>query len=129
MAHPDSATVAGGAEDRFPVAAAARFVVFHALDDKADTPDEVEPGVGLFYETIELAVARHPQALLAYEMNGEPLAVEHGAPLRLRLENQLGFKMVKWIEAIEFVEDVKSIYKGEGGFAEDNEFFGELANI
>ena len=51
------------------------------------------------------------------------------APLRLRVENQLGFKMVKWIQSIEFVEDVKSINKGEGGYAEDNEYFGELANI
>jgi DMSO/TMAO reductase YedYZ molybdopterin-dependent catalytic subunit len=49
--------------------------------------------------------------------------------LRLRVENQLGFKMVKWVQAIEFVKSVASIYKGEGGYAEDNEFFGELANI
>jgi methionine sulfoxide reductase catalytic subunit len=49
--------------------------------------------------------------------------------LRLRVENQLGFKMVKWIQGIEFVEDVKSIGVGEGGFAEDHEYFGELANI
>ena len=62
-------------------------------------------------------------------MNGQPLGQLHGAPLRLRVENQLGFKMVKWIEAIEFVEDVGAIQKGEGGFSEDNEFFGELANI
>ena len=49
--------------------------------------------------------------------------------MRLRVENQLGFKMVKWIQAIEFVEDVQSIHKGEGGYAEDHEYFGELANI
>ena len=48
-------------------------------------------------------------------MNGQPLGQLHGAPLRLRVESQLGFKMVKWIEAIEFVEDVRSIGKGEGG--------------
>ena len=46
----------------------------------------------------------HPQTLLAYEMNGEPLGEQHGPPLRLRVENQLGFKMVKWIREIEFVE-------------------------
>jgi DMSO/TMAO reductase YedYZ molybdopterin-dependent catalytic subunit len=62
-------------------------------------------------------------------MNYQPLNQLHGAPLRLRVENQLGFKMVKWIQSIEFVEDVKSIHKGEGGYAEDNEYFGELANI
>jgi DMSO/TMAO reductase YedYZ molybdopterin-dependent catalytic subunit len=50
-------------------------------------------------------------------------------PLRLRVENQLGFKMVKWIQAIEFVEGVQSINKGEGGYAEDHEYFGELASI
>src|SRR6266498_6113100 len=61
-------------------------------------------------------------------------AVEpYGFPAWLRIthyvENQLGFKMVKWIQAIEFVESVASIYKGEGGYAEDKEYFGELANI
>jgi len=53
----------------------------------------------------------------------------HGAPLRLRVENQLGFKMVKWISAIEFVESVQSVGKDEGGYNEDHEYFGELANI
>ena len=62
-------------------------------------------------------------------MNYQPLNYLHGAPLRLRVENQLGFKMVKWIGAIEFVESAKLIGKGEGGFAEDYEYFGELANI
>jgi sulfoxide reductase catalytic subunit YedY len=62
-------------------------------------------------------------------MNSLPLNHRHGAPLRLRVENQLGFKMVKWIQAIEFVEDVRAINKGEGGYAEDHEYFGELANI
>ncbi len=42
---------------------------------------------------------------------------------------QLGFKMVKWIQAIEFVESVRSVYQGEGGYNEDHEYFGELANI
>jgi len=53
----------------------------------------------------------------------------HGALLRLRAETQLGFKMVKWIEAIEFAKDVKHVYKGEGGYAEDNEFFDSMADI
>ena len=57
------------------------------------------------------------------------IEIPHGAPLRLRAENELGFKMVKWIQAIEFVENVKPIYKGEGGYAEDHEFFGSMANI
>lgn len=49
--------------------------------------------------------------------------------LRLRVENQLGFKMVKWIQSIEFVESTKNIYQGEGGYNEDHEYFGESANI
>ena len=49
--------------------------------------------------------------------------------MRLRVENQLGFKMVKWIQAIEFVESASRIQKGEGGYSEDHEYFGELANI
>lgn len=62
-------------------------------------------------------------------MNDARLPVFHGAPLRLRVENQLGFKMVKWIRAIEFVESSESIEAGEGGYNEDREYFGELANI
>jgi DMSO/TMAO reductase YedYZ molybdopterin-dependent catalytic subunit len=76
-----------------------------------------------------MANALNPQTLLAYEMNYQPLDPLYGAPLRLRVENQLGFKMVKWIQAIEFVEDIQSVARGEGGFAEDYEYFGELANI
>ena len=87
--------------------------------------------VGIQYFTTASTIenALNPQTLLAYEMNYQPLNHLHGAPLRLRVENQLGLKMVKWIQAIEFVEDVQSIGKGEGGFAEDYEYFGELANI
>jgi DMSO/TMAO reductase YedYZ molybdopterin-dependent catalytic subunit len=71
----------------------------------------------------------HPQTLLAYEMNGEPLKTLHGPPLRLRVENQLGFKMVKWIREIKFCESHKAVGKGEGGYKEDHSYFGELANI
>ena len=84
---------------------------------------------GQYYDSLSIKNALHPQTLLAYEMNYQPLHHLHGAPLRLRVENQLGFKMVKWIQAIEFVENVESINKGEGGYAEDHEYFGELANI
>ena len=71
----------------------------------------------------------HPQTLLAYEMNGGPLNTLHGPPLRLRVENQLGFKMVKWIREIEFAESHKAFGEGEGGQHEDQGYFGELANI
>ena len=67
---------------------------------------------------------RHKLSLLAYEMNGETLNFLHGAPLRLRCENQLGFKMVKWIRAIELVSDFKHLGAGHGGYNEDHEFYG-----
>lgn len=73
--------------------------------------------------------ARHPQTLLAYEMNFKPLTDVHGAPLRLRVENQLGFKMVKWIKSIEFVADFKHVDQGEGGYNSDHEFFDTMADI
>ncbi len=84
---------------------------------------------GQFYDSLSMPNARQPQTLLAYEMNFEPLNHLHGAPLRLRVENQLGFKMVKWVQAIEFVESVEADCQGEGGYNEDHEYFGELANI
>ena len=97
----------------------ARGVVFYSFGDGAED--------GEFYDSLSLRDALHPQTLLAYEMNFKSLSSLHGAPLRLRVEP--GFKMVKWIRAIEFVADVGQIYKGEGGYNEDNEYFGELANI
>ena len=84
---------------------------------------------GEYYDSDAIENVRHPQTILAYEMNFEPLTVEHGAPLRLRLENQLGFKMVKWIRRIEFVVDTKHIRAGEGGYNEDNEFYDTMADI
>jgi sulfoxide reductase catalytic subunit YedY len=67
---------------------------------------------------------RHELTILAYEMNGAPVSVLHGAPLRLRCENELGFKMVKWIAAIEFVHDFADLGAGQGGYNEDHEFYG-----
>jgi DMSO/TMAO reductase YedYZ molybdopterin-dependent catalytic subunit/thiosulfate reductase cytochrome b subunit len=84
---------------------------------------------GAYYDTQNLYNALKPECLLAYEMNGEPLTVVYGAPLRLRAENQLGYKMVKWIERIEFVESEKALGKGEGGKNEDDEYFDLLPNI
>jgi len=105
----------------------AKTVVFFSFGEGV----EFDTGVagGQYYESLSIEDALNPQTMLAYEMNYEPLNHLHGAPLRLRVENQLGFKMVKWIQVIEFVEDVQSINKGEGGYAEDHEYFGELANI
>ena len=67
--------------------------------------------------------------LLASRMNGQRLPQVYGAPLRLRVENQLGYKMVKWIERIEFIESEKTLGKGEGGKNEDEEYFDLLPNI
>ncbi len=79
---------------------------------------------GQYYDSHSMKDLRHPQSLLAYEMNGEPLPVLHGAPLRLRVENQLGFKQVKWIKEIEFVRDFSQRGAGMGGYNEDHEFYG-----
>jgi len=62
-------------------------------------------------------------------MNGQPLSELYGAPVRLRVENQLGYKMVKWIDRIEFVVSEKSVGAGEGGKNEDDEYFDLLPNI
>jgi sulfoxide reductase catalytic subunit YedY len=79
---------------------------------------------GRYYDSHSLHDLRHPQSQLAYEMNGQPLPVLHGAPLRLRVENQLGFKQVKWIQEIEFVRHFRERYGGQGGYNEDHEFYG-----
>jgi sulfoxide reductase catalytic subunit YedY len=84
---------------------------------------------GMYYDTQSLENVLKPECLLAWAMNGAPLTPEYGAPLRLRVENQLGYKMVKWIERIEFIESEKMLGKGEGGANEDDEYFDLLPNI
>ena len=84
---------------------------------------------GMYYDTITLDNCLKPASILAWEMNYELLSEVHGAPLRLRVENQLGYKMVKWIERIEFVETYKTIGKGYGGKNEDDEYFDLIANV
>jgi len=92
------------------------------------SPDESQ-GPGYFYGTIRLELAEDPQTILAYEMNSQPLPILHGAPLRLRVETQLGFTMVKFIRAIEFIEDYKTIGQGRGGWREDYQYFSQEAGI
>jgi DMSO/TMAO reductase YedYZ molybdopterin-dependent catalytic subunit len=87
----------------------ARYLVFHAMDEKPESDPE---GSGYFYETIHFELANHPQTILAYEMKDEPLSIPHWAPVRLRVETQLGYRMVKYLCAIEFVKDFKNIGKG-----------------
>jgi len=107
---------------------AARYVVLHAMDDKSESEPDPE-GPGYFYETLDLELARHPQTLLAYAMNGERLSILHGAPLRLRVETQLGFKSVKWLRAIELVEQYGASGAGQGGWREDWQHYSQDASI
>ncbi|KYF91547.1 hypothetical protein BE17_30905 [Sorangium cellulosum] len=100
--------------DRYGPLPDARYVVFHTLDEKWESP-----GHGWYYEVIDMETAMKPQVILAYEMNGEPLPIPHGAPLRLRVEHQLGYKMAKWVCAIELVEDFRHLGKGQGGWRDD----------
>ncbi len=83
---------------------------------------------GFYYDTHTIDNCLKPKSILAWEMNYETLPKEHGAPIRLRVENQLGYKMVKWISAIEFVASHEDIGKGYGGKNEDDEYFDLLAN-
>jgi DMSO/TMAO reductase YedYZ molybdopterin-dependent catalytic subunit/thiosulfate reductase cytochrome b subunit len=92
----------------------ARFLVFHTLDEKWE-----KPGNGYYYEAIDLEIARQPQTILAYEMNDQPLPILHGAPLRLRVESQLGYKMAKWVHRIEFVDTFAYVGRGQGGWRDD----------
>ncbi|TPW01697.1 MAG: oxidoreductase molybdopterin binding protein [bacterium] len=92
----------------------ARFIVFHCFDALTQTEDGER-----YYESIDLIDARHPQTILAWEMNGEVLPVPHGAPLRLRVERQLGYKQAKYIRHIEAVESFAHIGGGKGGYWED----------
>lgn len=94
----------------------ARYVVFYSFADGA--------AGGRYYDVHSIDNMRHALSLLAYEMNDAALPFMHGAPLRLRCENELGFKMVKWIEAIELVDDVRHLGAGQGGYNEDHEFYG-----
>ena len=93
----------------------ARYIVFRCADDLIGSRD----GSGLYYESIDLVDAFHPQTIMAYGMNGQTLPIEHGAPLRLRVERQLGYKMAKYVMRIEAVEEFSRIGIGKGGFWED----------
>jgi len=95
---------------------AARYAVFYSFGEGGDG--------GMYYDAHKMQNMKHELTVLAYEMNGQQLSTVHGAPLRLRCENQLGFKQVKWIRAIEFVDDFSRIGSGEGGYNEDHEFYG-----
>lgn len=97
--------------ERAGVRAEARYVVFHCMDQLG--------GEDFYYESLDLVEARHPQTILAHSLNGEALPIANGAPLRLRAERQLGYKMAKYLSAITLVADFDDIGGGEGGYWED----------
>jgi DMSO/TMAO reductase YedYZ molybdopterin-dependent catalytic subunit len=98
----------------------ARFVVFRCADTLDDgSGSGVDAESMRYYESVDLIDAAHPQTILAYEMNGKSLTVPHGAPLRLRLERQLGYKMAKYIMGIEVVQSFAGLQGGRGGYWED----------
>ena len=92
----------------------ARYVVFHCADNLGGPGDG-----GKYYESIDLFDAFHPQTILAHTMNGAPLAVQHGAPIRLRVERALGYKQAKYVMRIEVTDRLSQIGSGHGGFWED----------
>jgi DMSO/TMAO reductase YedYZ molybdopterin-dependent catalytic subunit len=89
----------------------ARYIVFHCLDEM--TSGE------LYYESIDLFAAFHPQTILAYGMNGGGLPIRHGAPLRLRVEYQVGYKNAKFVTRVEAVDRLNMFGRGKGGYWPD----------
>ena len=94
----------------------AKWVAFYSFAEGSDG--------GRYYDCHPIENMYHQQTILAYGLNGSPLNEAHGAPVRLRDEVELGFKMVKWIEAIEFLESYEHLGGGYGGYNEDHEYFG-----
>lgn len=88
----------------------ARYIVFHCADHNDGRP---------YYESIDLVDAFHPQTILAWAMNGHSLSIGHGAPLRLRVERQLGYKQAKYVMRVEAVASLAGIHEGKGGYWED----------
>ena len=99
---------------------AARYVVFHCADTYGGEPKKGgDQHAGRYYESIDLIDAFHAQTILAYALNGEALPVQNGAPLRLRVERQLGYKQAKYLMRIEVVERLDAVGNGKGGYWED----------
>jgi len=100
--------------DAVQPAAGARYVMFYCAD-----PMEAD-GTDFYYESIDMDDAYHAQTILAYEMNDALLPVANGAPLRLRVERQLGYKHAKYVTAIALVDSFGNVAGGKGGYWEDN---------
>jgi DMSO/TMAO reductase YedYZ molybdopterin-dependent catalytic subunit len=89
----------------------AKFIVFRCADRFGEEP---------YYESVDLIDALHPQTIVAHSLNGEPLPEANGAPLRMRIERQLGYKHAKFLTGIEAVASLDGIGKGQGGYWEDH---------
>jgi DMSO/TMAO reductase YedYZ molybdopterin-dependent catalytic subunit len=100
----------------------ANYIVFHCADTYGS---QGRP----YYESIDLIDAFHPQTILAYDMNGEQLPERHGAPLRARVERQLGYKHAKYVTRLEAVARLDGIHGGKGGYWEDNGAYAWYAGI
>ncbi|HLY01944.1 MAG TPA: molybdopterin-dependent oxidoreductase [Candidatus Cybelea sp.] len=101
----------GGLLDAVGLRPDARYIVFRCMDNDGSG--------NLYYESLDLHQARHPQALLALRLNDAALDPDHGAPVRLRVPTQLGYKSAKWIARIEAVGSFGTIFGGHGGYWED----------
>ncbi|NJC35001.1 DMSO/TMAO reductase YedYZ molybdopterin-dependent catalytic subunit [Sphingomonas jejuensis] len=99
-----------GLLDAAGVRPSARYLVFHCADLFGSAP---------YYESIDMVDARHPQTILAYALNDRMLPVANGAPLRLRVERQLGYKHAKYLMRVEARDTLAGIGQGKGGFWED----------
>ena len=88
----------------------ARYIVFRCADVLEGAP---------YYESVDLVDAFHPQTIVAHQLNGAPLPIKNGAPLRMRIERQLGYKHAKYVNAIEAVASLDGVAGGKGGFWED----------
>ena len=99
----------------------ARYIVFHCAD--------MMTGEAAYYESIDLIDAYHPQTILAWRLNDELLGIGHGAPVRLRVERQLGYKHAKYVERIEAVATLDGIGGGKGGYWEDRSGYEWYAGI
>ena len=88
----------------------ARYIVFRCADKFGDTP---------YYESIDMVDAFHPQTILAWSMNGDTVPIGNGAPVRMRIERQLGYKNAKYVNGIEAVASLDTIGEGKGGYWED----------
>ena len=100
----------------------AGYAAFHAFMQAEYAPD-------CYYEVLTLNDVRDPQTILAYEMNWKALSEQHGAPCRLRVETKTGYKMVKYLTKIEFLDDLSRVGKGHGGYREDHQYYDKVASI